>query len=460
VVSVAEGSPAWQAGIRAGDELLAVEGVAPRDVIDYRLLVDGEEPELLVRRAGATWSVALPKGAGEPVGLQVVSPVFDRVCTCDNHCAFCFIFQLPKGLRRSLYFRDDDYRLSFLYGNFTTLTRFTELDLERVLEQRLFPLYVSIHTTDPELRARMLRNPRGATSLRWLAALLEAGAEVHGQIVVCPGVNDGAALEATFADVLDRYPQLASLGCVPVGVSRFARPGELRPHTKQEAAAVVELVHEWQALCLRALGRRLVHASDEFYLLADVPFPPLEHYEGLPQHENGIGMARAFEASFEGHGGMVASARGGFFQAVDGAPAVGYRARRVSVPSADAGVPSRADRARGRGGRIGVLTGHYGARVLRPLLDRHGYLKRGVEVIAVENRFFGGNVAVAGLLVGADLAAAIATRPDVATWLLSDACLSEGRFLDGRELSTLGPRVQPVPAEGSALRATLDAALA
>ena len=213
------------------------------------------------------------KAAGEPLGVEVSSAVFDRIRTCDNHCAFCFIYQLPKGMRRSLYLKDDDYRLSFLYGNFTTLTRFTELDAERILTERLGPLFVSIHTTDPDLRAHMLRNPKGATSLRWLSVLLEGGIEVHGQVVVCPGVNDGAALEDTMAGILDRYPGLASVGAVPLGVSRYSNEPEMRPHTRDEAVAVVDTIEEWQGVFTRALGRRMVFAADEYYLLAGRDFP-------------------------------------------------------------------------------------------------------------------------------------------------------------------------------------------
>src|ERR1022692_2125730 len=171
VVSVAAASPAQRAGLQVGDELLAIDGRVPKDVIEYRLLVDEADPELEIRRGHQELSVTVGKDAGEALGLEVSSALFDRVRTCDNHCEFCFIYQLPKGMRRSLYLKDDDYRLSFLYGNFTTLTRFTEVDLERVVDQRLSPLYVSIHATDPEVRSQMLRNRRGAMSLRWLRAL-------------------------------------------------------------------------------------------------------------------------------------------------------------------------------------------------------------------------------------------------------------------------------------------------
>src|ERR1019366_144095 len=190
---------------------------------------------------------------------------------------FCFIYQLPKKMRKSLYLKDDDYRLSFLYGNFTTLTRFTELDLERVVTERLSPLYVSIHATDPDVRAKLLRNRRGAMSLRWLRALLDAGIEVHGQIVVCPGVNDGEILDDTLAGILERFPELSTAAAVPLGVSRFCTEISKRPHTTAEANAVVDLVESWQERFLAVLGRRLIYAADEYYLLSRRTFPAHEH---------------------------------------------------------------------------------------------------------------------------------------------------------------------------------------
>src|SRR5256885_5706759 len=224
VVAVTPGSPAERAGLRPGDELVTLNGEAPRDVIRYRVLTDEAVVDLDVRRGGleqpgSVMRVRVEKRAGEPLGAEVHSALFDRVRTCDNHCPFCFIYQLPKGMRKSLYLKDDDYRLSFLYGNFTTLTRFTEADLERVVGEGLSPLYVSIHSTDPQLRARLLRNRRGAVSLRWLRALLDHGIEVHGQVVVCPGVNDGDVLHDTLAGLLDQYPDLATAAVVPLGVS-------------------------------------------------------------------------------------------------------------------------------------------------------------------------------------------------------------------------------------------------
>ncbi len=449
VTAVAEASPAERAGLDVGDELLSLNGRRPRDVIEYHALVDDEVLDVRVRRPGAAGrpgrelELRVAKAAGEPLGIAVESAVFDRVRTCDNHCAFCFIHQLPKGMRRSLYLKDDDYRLSFLYGNFTTLTRFTELDAERVLEERLGPLFVSIHATDPGVRAQMLRNPKGATSLRWLRVLLDGGIEVHGQVVVCPGVNDGAVLQDTLLTVLDRYPELATLGVVPLGLSRFSHEPELREHTVGEARAVCDTVAEWQARNLRVLGRRLAYAADEYYLLAGLDFPPAEAYDGFPQHENGIGMARAFERAFRGDDGAAHGVRPGFFAWVEGAPAAGYRARRHTVQPRRGGERDRRPMA--------LLTGAYGARVLAPLVAGMA----GVRVLPVDNDFFGGNIAVAGLLTGHDLIRALASEPEGHRYLLPDACLSEGRFLDGKTLADLPRAVEVVPSDGRSLREAL-----
>ena len=471
VVSVAAGSPAQLAGLRAGDELLSIGGRAPRDVIEYRLLVDETDPELEVRRGHEELTVQLVKEAGAVPGIEVSSAVFDRVRTCDNHCEFCFIYQLPKGMRRSLYLKDDDYRLSFLYGNFTTLTRFTELDLERVLGERLSPLFVSIHSTDPGLRSRMLRNPRGATSLRWLRALLDGGIEVHGQVVVCPGVNDGAALETTLAGIVDEYPDLATAACVPLGVSDHTTEPAMRPHTAAEAGAVVDAVEQWQERCLEVLGRRLVYAADEYYLLAGRPFPEAAAYDGFPQHENGIGMARAFESAFHGDVSAAHGVQPGFFAWVDGAPAAGYRAPRSGVGDVagggvDGGGAAVAGRAAPAGAGVAILTGEYGAAVLAPLLgDRLG--PRGaasadgrvpLRIVPVRNEFFGGNIAVTGLMTGRDLTRVLTTQPLGDRYLLPDVCLSEGRFLDGTTVADLPRPVEVVPSDGSSLRLALDGA--
>jgi putative radical SAM enzyme (TIGR03279 family) len=440
VVAVEPSSPAALAGVLPGDEILSLNGERLRDVIQYRLLADEPELEVAVTRGGLELTLAVEKDEGAPLGIEVQSAVFDQVRTCDNHCEFCFIYQLPKGMRPSLYLKDDDYRLSFLYGNFTTLTRFTEADLERVVTEGLSPLFVSIHATDPEVRTRMLRNKRGATSLRWLRALLDNGIEVHGQVVVCPGLNDGAVLDDTLAGVLDRYPELATLCVVPLGVSRYSTEPGMRPHSPAEAEAVLDLVDDWQRTFVDALGRRLVFAADEYYLLADRPFPAPEEYEGFPQHENGIGIVRTFEAELAGLTDVATGVKPGFFSWVEGAPAEGYRAPRAP------GSVSLLPRA---GAPVAVLTGEYGARVLAPLVGERA------RVIPVRNEFFGGNIAVAGLMVGQDVARVLAEQPEGHRYLLPDVCLSNGTFLDGLTVADLPRPVEVVRTDGHALGAAL-----
>ncbi|HEV2071015.1 MAG TPA: DUF512 domain-containing protein, partial [Acidimicrobiales bacterium] len=406
-------------------------------------------------RGGLDRSITVAKAAGTALGAEVHSALFDQVRTCDNHCEFCFIYQLPPGLRPSLYQKDDDYRLSFLYGNFTTLTRFTEADLERVVSEGLGPLNVSIHATDPDVRSRMLRNRRGATSLRWLRALLDHGVTVHGQVVVCPGVNDGEVLEDTFAGVLDEYPELSSLCVVPLGVSRWSDEAAMRPHTREEAQAVVDSVEHWQRLYLRLLGRRLAFAADEYYLLAERAFPPADAYEGFAMHEDGIGMARTFESELLGRQEQVTGVRAGFFAWVDGAPAEGYRAprRAPAAPSATPTATRVAVSTRRRPRPVAILTGTYGAQVLDPLVGALGH--DDLRVIPVENRFFGGNIGVTGLLVGEDLARVLAGEPEGHRYLLPDVCLSEGRFLDDTTPEDLPRAVEVVSTDGLALRRAL-----
>ncbi len=442
ISSLREPSPAAAAGLAVGDAILSVAGVVPRDIIDYHQLVDGTDPEFEIDRAGIALTVVVEKREGEPTGIEISDALFDRVRTCDNHCEFCFIYQLPKGLRRTLYVKDDDYRLSFLYGNFTTLTRFTEADLERVVTERLSPLYVSIHTTDPLLRAEILRNPRGAYSLRWLEVLLAEGIEVHGQIVLLPGVNDGEELVKTLTDVALRFPRLTSVGVVPLGVSRYTREPRMRATTREEAVAAIETIAAFQQAFAERFGRPVVYASDEFYLIAGAGFPSLESYGDLPQLENGVGVFRAFEAEFLGVREPEAGARSGFFASIDGAPALGYRAVRFS--------PRRGWPEGGRG-RVKIITSTYGRLALERLAASSGVE---MDFAEVENRFFGGNIAVAGLMAGEDVASAIAGEEGVRL-LLPDVCLSEGRFIDGRELESLPHPVEVVPSDGRSLAQAL-----
>src|SRR5690554_5992363 len=462
VLAVAPGSPAAAAGVEVGDEVLAIDGEVPRDIIRWTWLTDEPDPVLDIRRGGLDITLDVEKAAGEKLGIEVHSALFDQLRTCDNHCEFCFIYQLPPGLRKSLYLKDDDYRLSFLFGNFTTLTRFTEADLERVVTEALSPLHVLIHATDPDVRVELLRNRRGATSLRWLRALLDHGIEVHGQVVVCPGLNDGAVLADTLAGVLDRYPELASLCVVPLGVSRFNTEPRMRPHTRAEAEAVVDVVEDWQDVYLRVLGRRLVFAADEYYLLAERPFPPAEAYEGFPMHEDGIGMARTFELELFGAKGTGTGKQDGFFVWADGGDAAPVTTGDGAASADTDYEPYRGPRATvdqllqirpSRRAPVGLLTGPLGAKVLAPLVERLD--RDDVRVVPVENRFFGGNTGVTGLMVGEDLARTLAAEPEGHRYLLPDVCLSNGRFLDGTTPADLPRPVEVVRTDGRALRAAL-----
>jgi hypothetical protein len=237
VVAVTASSPADLSGLRTGDELLSLNGRSPRDVIEYSLLVDEPDLDLVVRRRGRTdpFTIQWPRSPGEPLGVEVSSAVFDRVRTCDNHCEFCFIHQLPKGMRRSLSLKDDDYRLSFLYGNFTTLTRFTEMDLERVLTERLSPLFVSIHATDPDIRAELLRNRRGATSLRWLGPSSTEASRCTDRWWCARARTTERCWRTPWPACSTATRTLATVACVPLGVSRFSEERAMRPHTRAEA---------------------------------------------------------------------------------------------------------------------------------------------------------------------------------------------------------------------------------
>ena len=458
IARVEPGSAAARAGLAVGDRVVSIDGVVPRDILEWTRLVDEAEVEMVVVRGRDEIEIRVERAADEPFGAGIDSAVFDRIHTCDNHCEFCFIYQLPKGMRRSLYLKDDDYRLSFLFGNFTTLTRFTEADLERVLEERLSPLYVSVHATDPHVRAEMLRNDRGGMSLRWLRMLDDGGIELRLQVVLCPGVNDGAVLDDTLATLLEGFPGIGSVAVVPLGLSRHNTEQRMRVQTPDEARSVVASVHAWQRRWHSLTGRQPLHLSDEFYMVAGLEVPPAAEYGGYPMLEDGVGLVRSFIESFEGRAEVPSTKSDGFFAAVDAksptdyvrqvnpAGDTGLRSVRVSVsprPTVSEKVPA-------------VVTGTYGATMMRGLLERAGITQ--VPVVEVANSHFGGNTAVAGLLTYSDVRGAIEAHGRENVYLLPDVCLNRGVFLDGGTIEELASDfdVEVVATDGAVLRRRLD----
>jgi putative radical SAM enzyme (TIGR03279 family) len=401
VADIRRRTPAAAAGLRAGDRILAVNGAPLRDAIDFQFHAADHRLELTVARDGGRRALRLER-RGPDLGLELVAPTPSEIATCANKCVFCFIHQLPKGMRRSLYVKDDDFRLSFLHGNYITLTDLSEAELARIEEQRLSPLYVSVHATDPALRHALLGRPRVATEiLPRLERLARAGIRMHAQIVLCPDLNDGVHLQRTVEELAPLHPHVATTAVVPVGLTRHReRLPRLRALTPPEARVLVDTVGAWQAGFLAALGSRFVFLADEIYLMADVPLPEADAYEGFAIAEDGIGLVRRFEDD-------VARA---------------LRRRRRSA----------AARA------VTVVTGEmYGPRLerlLAPLAD----LGVEVRVAAVPNDFFGRAIAVAGLLTGRDIQRHLAGLPDLGEEVLVPSVTV--RDVDGVFLDDLTPR--------------------
>jgi len=305
VASVESGSIGEELGFEPGDQLLSINGVRPRDLIDYRYLIVEEELTLEVRDSGGELHcVELEKDADDGLGLGFTEALFDGLRQCTNRCPFCFIDQQPPGHRDSLYLKDDDYRLSFLYGSYLTLTNLSDADWERIEQQRLTPLFVSVHATDPDLRSTLLENPRAGKLLQQLEWFAQRKLQIHAQVVVCPGLNDGDALLNTLRDLARfagvEWPAVLSAAVVPVGLTRFRPPGDgLRAVTPKDARRVIDAVEPLQSEFQGRFGSRFAWLSDEWYLIAGRPLPPRVSYEDLPQQENGVGTIRAFLESLD-----------------------------------------------------------------------------------------------------------------------------------------------------------------
>ena len=368
ISAVRKNSLAEAAGIVAGDKLVAVDGVQVKDIIELSFYTSDYEVELELENAqGQRRQVHIDKYPDEDLGLEFEAAVFDKVSTCYNNCIFCFVDQMIPGMRKGLYVRDDDYRLSFLYGNFITLTNLKEEDFQRIIQTHMTPLYVSVHATDPKVRCEMMHNRFAGELMDKLERLFAAGIEVHTQIVCCPGYNDGEILSKSFQDLYARHPHVLTMAVVPVGITKH-REGlhPLRTFTKEEAAALIDQVTPWQRQCREETGKTFIYLGDEFYLLAGRDVPTAEWYDGFPQLENGIGLTRSFLDE--------------------------WQATLPSLSSYQAASPAV------------IPVGESAFTVLQPLLDAlNKQFNTAHSFVPVPNQFFGGKVNVTGLLTASDI---------------------------------------------------------
>ena len=359
IAGVHAGSVAAELGLQPGDKLLSINGHILRDVIDYRFYGAEEELELAVERGGEWIVYDVERGYDQELGIEFAEPTFDGLRLCNNRCEFCFLKGMPPGMRHPLYIKDDDYRYSFLYGNYITLTNLTADDWERLAEQRLSPLYVSVHATEPALRRRILSNPAVPDVMEQLKRLGSLGIQVHAQIVLIPGLNDGHHLARSVADLAALYPTVQSIGVVPLGLTKY-HCCPFRVYSSEEAKPIIAQISAWQREFRHQHGLSLVYASDEWYLLADLEVPLAEGYDGFPQLENGVGLARVFLDEILDIGDC-----------------------------------------RSWPGKVTLVCGT----LIAPLLERKAaeLSEVVIEVVPVENRFFGPTVTVSGLLTGRDV---------------------------------------------------------
>ncbi|MDD5900987.1 MAG: DUF512 domain-containing protein [Lachnospiraceae bacterium] len=426
---VIPGSIAQELEIEAGDVLVSINEQPIKDVFDYRYLSEDEELTLLIRKAdGEEWELEIEKDAYEDLGLVFEDGLMDEYRSCRNKCIFCFIDQMPPGMRDTLYFKDDDARLSFLQGNYITLTNLSEEDMERILFYKLSPINISVHTTNPELRCKMLNNRFAGEALTKLQRFYDAGLEMNGQIVLCKGYNDGAELERTIHDLTAYLPLMQSVSVVPIGMTKY-REGltQIEPFSKEDAAKVLEVIAKWQRIILKEYGTRMIHASDEWYILAGLALPSEEEYEGYPQLENGVGMIRLLNEEVDAY---LAECCGD------------NRIRKLTLAT-------------------GVLAAPVISEQIKKIQKKYPNIE--AEVVTIINHFFGERITVAGLLTGQDIIAQLKGRALGDVLLLPEVLLRSGEdvFLDDLRISdvekALQTRVGIVKSDGEALvRAVIE----
>lgn len=414
ITAVRRGSAAWRAGLRKGDAVLTVGGEPLLDQIDYQALTASDTVKMEIERSdGSRETLMVRKDDEDGLGLSFGEAMTLSPRSCHNKCAFCFIDQMPKGLRPTLYVKDDDWRFSLMMGNFVTLTNVDDAEFDRILRRHATPLYVSVHSTNPALRCRMMNNRFAGDILDRLGRLKKAGIHFHCQIVVCPGYNDKAELLRTLRDLRDLAPAAATVAMVPVGLTK-CRDGlaPLTPFTKESAAELLDEIAPFQEECRRTMGTTFAFPSDEFFCLAGRPVPEESWYEDYPQIENGVGLLRQLESQMEEAA------------AFDDEPAA-ERTRRLLIPTGVSAAPH-----------------------LKRLCERFAPDGTEVRVRPIQNRFFGGAVTVTGLLTGGDILAQLSGE-DLAwadTLLLSCLTLrAEGDlFLDDMSLEDFARKL-PMP---------------
>lgn len=424
ITGVLTRSKAYSAGLREGDILLEINGRMIRDVLDYRFHLASKEVVLKVHRDADILEFRILKDEYDDIGLEFETPLMDKKRRCENGCIFCFIDQNPKGMRESIYFKDDDSRLSFLHGNYITLTNLKREDIDRIIEMHISPVNVSVHTTNPDLRVKMMKNKRSGEVLEYLRILADAGTSLRGQIVLCKGINDGDELDRSLRDLTEYYPALDSVSVVPAGLTGY-RDGlyPLEPFTPEEARRVIEQVTSFGDECEKKFGERIFYASDEFYITGGVPFPDYEFWGEFSQIENGVGMIASFSHEFD----MI--------------------------------LDTLSDEERSVTRKVSVATGEASYGMLKKLTDKLMKLAPDLDIrlYSVKNRFFGGAVTVTGLLTGKDLVDALVDADLGEELYLSRTMLrSEGDlFLCGmspEELSEkLGVKITFVENDGAEL---------
>ena len=418
------GSIAEEMELEPGDALLAINGKEIGDVFDYHYLIHDEYLTVLIEKAdGEPWELEIEKDYDEDLGIEFENGLMDDYKSCHNKCIFCFIDQMPKGMRDTLYFKDDDSRLSFLQGNYVTLTNMKEKDLNRIIEYKLAPINISVQTTNPKLRCKMLNNRFAGEALKKIDMLYEAGIEMNGQIVLCKGVNDGEELERSIRDLTKYLPYMESVSVVPVGLSKY-REGlyPLEPFTKEDAREVLATIHKWQKVCMESHGTHFIHASDEWYLLAEMELPEEDNYDGYIQLENGVGMIRLLLDEFHDAMECILSAEG------------------------DSETPEELLPDRNRRHVVSLATGLLAAPFIKQLAAEcmQEFPNYEIHVYPIRNDFFGERITVSGLLTGQDLRAQLTGQILGERLLLPCNLLRSGEevFLDDVTLEELKMALQ------------------